>query len=125
GFVQRRGGGDGQANLRHFQTMGKAHPVMGAVGGDKNLRFVAQASKGDRVDDPVAVALEIVTRSADSPAILQTSILASARMGAAFIIAAAPASLRVAGIALYLSPPFSLFTSLPSLLTQAHPSPPT
>lgn len=77
------------------------------------------------MDDPVAVALEIVTRSADSPAILQTIIIASASMGAAFIMAATPAFLRIAGIARHLCHQFSLFTSVPSLLTQANPSPPT
>jgi hypothetical protein len=35
-----------------------------AVGGDENLRLVAQAAEGDGVDDPVAVALEDVARSA-------------------------------------------------------------
>ena len=37
---------------------------MVAVGGDEYLGFVAQATEGDRVDDPVAIALEGVARTA-------------------------------------------------------------
>ena len=35
-----------------------------AVGGDEHLGLVAQSAEGDRVDDPVAVALEDVTGAA-------------------------------------------------------------
>ena len=44
--------------------MGQADPEMVAVGGDEHLRLVAQTAEGDRVDDPVAVALEDVARPA-------------------------------------------------------------
>ena len=37
---------------------------MVAIGRNKNLGLVAQAAEGDAVDDPVAVALEIIARSA-------------------------------------------------------------
>jgi hypothetical protein len=54
---------DGAADLRDLDRMGQADPEMIAVGGDEHLRLVAQAAEGDRVNDPVAVALEGITRS--------------------------------------------------------------
>ena len=43
---------------------------MVAVGGDEHLRLVAQAAEGDRMDDPVAVALEGVARPARAAIVL-------------------------------------------------------
>src|SRR5688500_13471812 len=43
--------------------MGQPHAEMVAVGRDEHLRLVAQAAEGDRMDDPVAVALEDVARA--------------------------------------------------------------
>jgi hypothetical protein len=63
-FVEAQRAGDGAPDLRDLDAVGQAHPVMVAVGGDKYLRLVAQAAEGDRVDDPVAVALEDVARAA-------------------------------------------------------------
>jgi len=44
--------------------MRQANPEMVAVGGDEYLRLMAQAAEGDRVNDPVAVALEDVAGTA-------------------------------------------------------------
>ena len=51
-------------NLRDFDRMGQPNTEMVAVGGDEHLGFVAQAAEGDRVDDPVPIALEGVARTA-------------------------------------------------------------
>ena len=45
-------------------AVGQADAEMVAVGGDEHLGLVAQAAEGDRMDDPVAVALEDVARAA-------------------------------------------------------------
>jgi hypothetical protein len=58
------------ADLRDLDRMGQADPEMVAVGGDEHLRLVAQAAEGDRMDDPVAVALEGVARAARRPVVL-------------------------------------------------------
>jgi hypothetical protein len=42
----------------------QADAVVIAVGGDENLRFMAQTSERNRVDDPVAVALIRAARTA-------------------------------------------------------------
>jgi hypothetical protein len=52
------------ADLRDFEAVGEADPEMVAVGRDEDLGLVAQAAERDRVDDPVAVALEGVARAA-------------------------------------------------------------
>jgi hypothetical protein len=38
--------------------MGQANPVMVAVGGDKDLGFVAKPAEYHRMDDPVAITLK-------------------------------------------------------------------
>ena len=63
-LVEAEGAGDGAADLRDLEAVGQADPEMVAVGGDEDLGLVAQAAEGDRVDDPVAVALENVARAA-------------------------------------------------------------
>src|SRR5688572_15216323 len=45
---------------------------MVAVGGDEHLRLVPQAAEGDRVDDPVPIALEDVARAARPLVMLRT-----------------------------------------------------
>ena len=55
---------DGAADLRDFEAVGQPDAEMIAVGRDEHLRLVAQAAERDRVDDPVAVALEDVARPA-------------------------------------------------------------
>src|SRR5204863_8743370 len=44
-------------DLRHFQNMGQACPVMIALGREEHLRLVLQPAKGLAMDDAVAVAL--------------------------------------------------------------------
>ena len=56
-LVQPQRPGDHPADLRHLQTVGKAHAIVVAIGGDEHLRLVAQAAEGDGMDDAVAVAL--------------------------------------------------------------------
>ena len=63
-LVEPERAGDRAADLRDLQAVGQPDPVMIAVGRDEDLRLVAQAAEGDRVDDPVAVALEDVARAA-------------------------------------------------------------
>ena len=63
-LVEAERAGDRAADLRDFEAVGQPNPVMVAVGRDEHLRLVPQAAEGDRVDDPVAVALEDVARPA-------------------------------------------------------------
>jgi hypothetical protein len=63
-LVEPQRPGDRAADLRDFQAVGQADPEMVAVGRDEDLRLVAEAPERDRVDDPVAVALEGVARPA-------------------------------------------------------------
>ena len=63
-LVEAERAGDGPADLRDFEAVGQADPEMVAVGRDEHLGLVAQAAEGDRMDDPVAVALEDVARAA-------------------------------------------------------------
>ena len=44
--------------------MGQSHPEMVAVGGYEHLGLMAQAAKGNRMDDPVAISLEGVAWAA-------------------------------------------------------------
>jgi len=43
--------------------VGKPDPIMVAVGSDEDLRLVTEATEGDGMDDPVAIALEDVSRT--------------------------------------------------------------
>ena len=63
-LVEAERPGDGAADLRDFEAVGQADAEMIAVGRDEHLGLVAQAAEGDRMDDPVAVALEDVARAA-------------------------------------------------------------
>jgi hypothetical protein len=61
-LVEAERAGDGAADLGHFEAVGEADPEMVAVRRDENLGLVAEAAEGDRMDDPVAVALEGIAR---------------------------------------------------------------
>ena len=63
-LVEAERPGDRPADLRDFEAVGQPDPEMVAVGRDEHLGLVAQAAEGDRMDDPVAVALEDVARAA-------------------------------------------------------------
>ena len=63
-LVQAEGASDRAPDLRDLYAVGEADPVMIPVGRDEDLRLVTQPAKGDGMDDPVAVALEDVARSA-------------------------------------------------------------
>ena len=47
--------------------MGQPDAKVIAIGRHEDLRLVAQPAEADRVDDPVTVTLECVTRAADGP----------------------------------------------------------
>ena len=63
-LVEAQRTGDRSADLRDLDAVCEADAVMIAVGSDKNLGLVPQPAERDRVDDPVAVALEDVPGSA-------------------------------------------------------------
>src|SRR5512139_2573097 len=50
--------------------MREAHPEMVTIGCDEDLRLVPQASKGDRMDDAIAIALEGIARPSRSAIVL-------------------------------------------------------
>ena len=52
------------ADLRDLEAVGEPDPEMVAVGRDEDLGLVPEAPERDRMDDPVAVALEGVARAA-------------------------------------------------------------
>ncbi len=62
--------GHGPPDLRDFDRMGQTYAKMVAVGRNEHLGLVAQAAEGDRMDDPVAVALEGITRPSRTPIFL-------------------------------------------------------
>src|SRR3546814_11070176 len=57
-LVEPERAGDAAADLRDLDAVGQANAVMIAVGRDEHLRLVAQAAKGERMDDAVAGALK-------------------------------------------------------------------
>ena len=63
-LVQSQRAGDDAADLRDFQAVRQADALMVAIGGHEDLRLPGKAAEGDRMDDPVAVALESAARSA-------------------------------------------------------------
>ena len=67
------------SDLGDFETVGQTHAVVIAVGCDEHLGLVAQAAERDRMDDPVAVALEGAARTAH-PAGIERKFAAAARL---------------------------------------------
>ena len=63
-LVEPQGPGDDPADLRHFEAVRQANPVVIAVRRDEHLRLVAQPAEGDRMDDAVPIPLEGTARSA-------------------------------------------------------------
>ena len=63
-LVQAKRASDRPPDLGDFEAVGQADPEMVAVGGDEYLGLVAKAAEGNRMDDPVAVALESVAWAA-------------------------------------------------------------
>ena len=51
-------------DLRDLDRMSEPYPEMVAVGCDEDLRLVAEAAEGDRMDNAVAVPLEDIARAA-------------------------------------------------------------
>src|SRR6202008_624368 len=51
------------ADLRYLEAVGQPDAEMIAIRRHEHLRLVTQAAKGDRMDDPVAVALKRITRA--------------------------------------------------------------
>ena len=52
----------GAGDLRHLDRVGEAGSEMVALVIDEHLRLVGEAAEGGRMDDPVAVALELGAR---------------------------------------------------------------
>src|SRR5690606_13612322 len=102
---------DGPADLRHFQAVGQPYAIMVAARGHEHLGLVPQPAEADRVDDPVAVALEDIARTA--------------HLAPPLPMQPPPAARRVAGIGCERAhlPPI-LVTSSPALLCQRKASPP-
>ena len=75
-LVQSQRARDHPADLRHFQAVSEPDPVMIAIGRHKHLSLVAQPAKGDGMNDPVAVTLELAARAAAAEAVF--GIFASA-----------------------------------------------
>ena len=69
-LVEPQRAGDRPADLRDFEAVGQPDAIMVAVGRDEHLGLVAEPPESDRVDQPVAVALEDVARAARAAAIL-------------------------------------------------------
>jgi hypothetical protein len=63
-FVEAKRARHRPANLSNFDTVGEADAEMVAVRRHENLRLVPQAPESDGMNDPVAVALEDVARTA-------------------------------------------------------------
>ena len=57
-FVEAEGAGDRAGDLRDFEAVGQAGPVMVALVIDEDLCLVLEAPEGARMDDAVAVALK-------------------------------------------------------------------
>jgi hypothetical protein len=109
-FVEAESPRDRPANLCDLEAVGQPDAIMVAIGGDKDLSLVAQPAEGNAVDDPVAIALKIVTRAARDIAL--------------FIVQPSPTVGRIACIAVQPGHLVSSLTSTPSALAHAKPSPP-
>src|SRR4051812_41890671 len=73
--------------------MGQANPDMIVVGCDEHLRLVAQSAEGDRMDDPVAIALKGVAWPARRVALSMQPATARGRMAGVGREAHGPCSL--------------------------------
>ena len=62
-FVEPKRPGHRPPDLRHLDRVRKANPEMIAIGRHEYLCLVAKPAKGNRMDDPVAVALEGIART--------------------------------------------------------------
>ena len=117
-LVEAQRAGHGPADLRDFDRMGQANPEMIAVGGDEYLRLVAQAAEGDRMDDPVAVALEERRagprgpRSSSAKARPRDCEGCAARAFASVIVLESFSILILAGVRVQLKPSTPSFSSL-------------
>lgn len=60
-LVELEGTRQGAGDLRHFDRVRQPRPIVVAVGSDEDLCLVLQPAKGRRVDDAIAIALEIRT----------------------------------------------------------------
>src|SRR5438309_3022201 len=78
-LVQAERPSDGPADLRYFEAVGQTDTVVIPVGGDEDLGLVAQAAERHRVDQPVAIALENVARTARPAVVLMMKPAARVR----------------------------------------------
>jgi hypothetical protein len=63
-FIQAQRPGDGAPDLRDLEAVRQPDAKVITVGGNEDLRLVAKAPEGDRMDDAVAIALEDVAGAA-------------------------------------------------------------
>jgi hypothetical protein len=63
-LIQAERAGNRPANLRDLKTVCQADTSMVTIGGNKNLRLVAQPAERNRMDDTVAVTLKNIPWSA-------------------------------------------------------------
>ncbi len=59
-FVQTKRARNRSPDLRDLKAVGQTDAIMIAIGCNEDLRLMAQPAEGNRMDDPVAVALENV-----------------------------------------------------------------
>ena len=78
-LVEPERAGDHPADLGDLEAVREANAKVVAVGSDEHLGLAGEATEGDRVDDPVAVALEGAARPAAAFVLLRE--LAPARLG--------------------------------------------
>ena len=77
-LVEPQLAGDDAADLRDLDAVCKPCAIVVAVGGNEHLGLRAKSAKGDRMDDPVAITLELAAGAARTVAVFGE--FASARM---------------------------------------------
>ena len=75
-LVQPQRAGERAGDLDHFQGVGQPGAVMVALVVDEHLRLVGEPAEGGGMDDPVAIAAEIVARGAGRLGIAPAAALA-------------------------------------------------
>src|SRR5579862_6569484 len=102
-LVEAKRAGERPADLGDLQTVRQANADMIVVRRDEHLGLVAQSTKGDRVDNPVAIALKGI---------------AWPGRAVAFAMEPATARRRIAGVGREAHGPCSLSTFSPAVLTK-------
>ncbi len=81
-LVEAERAGDYPADLRDLYAVSEARTIMVSVGRDEYLGLGLEAAEGDRMDDPISVALEFAARTAGTLAVLgELAAAAGGRIG--------------------------------------------